>query len=140
MAIPARHGKSTLESTPRMAPQLKVINAGRADSGCGDCGERGSESAEAGISADQLAELAAISQQLETASPQEILEWATAKYADKFTMATAFGPEGMCLIHMLAEVAPQTPIFNLETGYQFRETLELREKVKLRYGITVEFK
>jgi phosphoadenosine phosphosulfate reductase len=55
-------------------------------------------------------------------------------------MATAFGPEGMTLIHMLAEIAPQTPIFNLDTGYQFAETLELRERVKQRYGIEVELK
>ena len=45
-------------------------------------------------------------------------------------MATAFGPEGMTIIHMLAEIAPETPIFNLDTGYQFKETLELRERVK----------
>ena len=55
----------------------------------------------------------------------------------RFTMATAFGPEGMILIHMLAEIAPDTPIFNLDTGYQFPETLELRERVVQRYGIEV---
>ena len=55
-------------------------------------------------------------------------------------MATAFGPEGMTLIHMLAEIAPETPLFNLDTGYQFPETLELRERVKQRYGIAVELK
>jgi phosphoadenosine phosphosulfate reductase len=55
-------------------------------------------------------------------------------------MATAFGPEGMVLIHLLADVARQTPIFNLDTGYQFRQTLELRERVRERYGINVELK
>ena len=55
-------------------------------------------------------------------------------------MATAFGPEGMVILHMLAEIAPDTPIFNLDTGYQFPETLELRERVKQRYGMEVEFK
>jgi phosphoadenosine phosphosulfate reductase len=55
-------------------------------------------------------------------------------------MATAFGPEGMVLIHMLAEIAPQTPIFNLDTGYQFQETLDLQRTVRERYGITVELK
>jgi phosphoadenosine phosphosulfate reductase len=77
---------------------------------------------------------------LETATPQEILRWAVGRFAPKFTMATAFGPEGMVIIHMLAEIAPETPIFNLDTGYQFAETLELRERVKDRYGIAVEFK
>ncbi|MDG2220172.1 MAG: phosphoadenosine phosphosulfate reductase family protein, partial [Rubripirellula sp.] len=87
-----------------------------------------------------LAELERESQQLESASPQQILSWAADRFAPKFTMATAFGPEGMTLIHMLSEVAPETPIFNLETGYQFAETLELRERVAKRYGIEVELK
>lgn len=87
-----------------------------------------------------LAELERESQKLESASPQQILSWAVDRFAPKFTMATAFGPEGMTLIHMLSEVAPETPIFNLETGYQFAETLELRERVAKRYGIKVEFK
>ena len=55
-------------------------------------------------------------------------------------MATAFGPEGMVLIHMLAESPPRRPIFNLDTGYQFPETLELRERVVRKYGIEVELK
>jgi len=87
-----------------------------------------------------LAELKQQSEQLESASPQEILQYAVERFAPRFTMATAFGPEGMTLIHMLAEIAPQTPIFNLDTGYQFAETLELRERVKQRYGIEVELK
>jgi phosphoadenosine phosphosulfate reductase len=87
-----------------------------------------------------LAELALESQKLETATPQEILRWAVNRFGKRFTMATAFGPEGMTIIHMLAEIAPETPIFNLDTGYQFKETLELRERVQERYGIEVELK
>lgn len=87
-----------------------------------------------------LAELARESERLETATPQEILRYAVDRFAPRFTMATAFGPEGMTLIHMLAEMAPDTPIFNLDTGYQFAETLELRETVKRRYGIEIELK
>ncbi|HCA50758.1 MAG TPA: phosphoadenylyl-sulfate reductase [Planctomycetaceae bacterium] len=85
-----------------------------------------------------LASLDAASQNLESAAPVEILQWAVENYAPNFAMATAFGPEGMTMIHMLSTFAPETPIFNLETGYQFQETLELREKVKQRYGIEVQ--
>jgi phosphoadenosine phosphosulfate reductase len=72
-------------------------------------------------------------------TPQEILRWATERFPNRLTMATAFGPEGCCLIHMLAEVDPDVRIFNLDTGYQFAETLELRERIKTRYGIEVEY-
>jgi phosphoadenosine phosphosulfate reductase len=39
---------------------------------------------------------------------------------------------------MLAEIEPNLRIFNLDTGYQFAETLELRERIKGRYGVEVE--
>jgi phosphoadenosine phosphosulfate reductase len=76
----------------------------------------------------------------DNSTPQEILRWTVARFAPKFTMATAFGPEGMVILHMLAEIAPETPVFNLDTGYQFPETLALRDRVKQRYGIEVELK
>jgi phosphoadenosine phosphosulfate reductase len=78
-------------------------------------------------------------QRLEGKPPEEVLRWAVDAFFPKLTMATAFGPEGNCIIHMLAEIEPRVRIFNLETGYQFKETLELRERIKERYGIEVEY-
>ncbi|WP_235033496.1 phosphoadenylyl-sulfate reductase [Rubripirellula obstinata] len=89
---------------------------------------------------DFLKELESESQKLESSTPQQILEYAVERFAPNFTMATAFGPEGMTIIHMLSTIAPETPIFNLDTGYQFQETLDLRERVKEKYGIEVEYK
>src|SRR6185503_1686429 len=84
-------------------------------------------------------QISAAAQELEGRSPQEILRWAVDTFYPKLTMATAFGPEGNCIIHMLAEIEPRVRIFNLETGYQFPETLELRERIKAKYGIEVEY-
>ena len=81
----------------------------------------------------------ALSRSLEGRTAWEILEWAAARFGDRLTMATAFGPEGCVLMHMLATVAPRTRVFNLDTGYQFAETLELRERIRDRYGIEVEW-
>jgi phosphoadenosine phosphosulfate reductase len=75
---------------------------------------------------------------LEGKTPQEILRWSVQKFFPRLTMATAFGAEGCCIIHMLAEIEPRVRIFNLDTGYQFPETLELRDRIKQRYGIEVE--
>jgi phosphoadenosine phosphosulfate reductase len=85
-----------------------------------------------------LAELAEASARLETAQPEEIIAWAAGRFAPYLTMATAFGPEGCAIIAMLADVAPDTHVFNLDTGYQFQETLDLRDKLAQRYGIEVE--
>jgi len=78
------------------------------------------------------------SRELEGKSPRAILEWAVEQFFPRLTMATAFGPEGNCIIHMLADIEPRVRIFNLETGYQFPETLTLRERIRSRYGIDVE--
>ena len=86
----------------------------------------------------KLAQLAKLGQQLEAASPQEIIRWAADEYGELLTMATAFGPEGMVIIHMIAELGKEIAIFNLETGYQFPETLAMVDRVKSRYGIQVE--
>jgi phosphoadenosine phosphosulfate reductase len=88
------------------------------------------------LSPDQLA---AAHRLLEGKPPQDVLRWAVKTFYPRLTMATAFGAEGCCLIHMLAEIEPRVRIFNLETGYQFPETLALREQIKARYGIEVEF-
>jgi len=110
-------------SKPTVAPQVRPV-----------------ENAMLEPTPDLLAELALKSEELETATPQDILRWTAERFAPRFTMATAFGPEGMVIMHMLAEIAPNTPVFNIDTGYQFKETLELRDKIKEQYGIDVELK
>ena len=84
------------------------------------------------------AELAEASERLALATPWEILEWATATFGSKLTMATAFGPEGCVLLHMLSKIGAKIHVFNLDTGYQFPETLRLRDQIAERYGIDVK--
>src|SRR5271165_924975 len=83
--------------------------------------------------------IAQANKELEGKSAADILRWGVERFYPRLTMGTAFGAEGNCIIHMLAEIQPKVRIFNLETGYQFTETLETRERIKERYGIEVEF-
>ena len=96
-----------------------------------------SSSTPSGRSLPTAEELAEVSLSLEGASPPEIIRWGVERFGDRLTMATAFGPEGLVIIHWLAQIAPGTFVFNLDTGYQFPETLELRERIARRYGIEV---
>ena len=86
-----------------------------------------------------LRELESANQQLEAASAEEVITWAAGRFGQKLTMGTAFGPEGMVILHMLSSIAPVTPVFNLDTGYQFPETLAMQQRVRERYGIQVTF-
>jgi len=83
-------------------------------------------------------EIAAASRELDGGTPYQILAWAVRRFHPKLLMATAFGPEGCCILHILSEIEPGVRVINLDTGYQFAETLELRERIRERYGIAVE--
>src|SRR5262245_60558511 len=76
-----------------------------------------------------LADLAEQSRRLESATPEEIIRFAVERYFPRLTMATAFGPEGCVILYYLSLIEPRTYIFNLDTGYQFAETLELRDRI-----------
>ena len=93
------------------------------------------ESRPVGGSAEVLEDLAHASRSLEALEPLQIIAWAVERYGQRLTMATAFGPEGCLIIHWLATIAPKTFVFNLDTGYQFNETLELRDRIARRYGV-----
>jgi phosphoadenosine phosphosulfate reductase len=84
-------------------------------------------------------ELQTINIKLLAASPQVVLRWAVEQFHPNLLMATAFGAEGCCIIHMLAEIQPTVTLINLETGYQFPETMALRERILSRYGMIVEY-
>jgi phosphoadenosine phosphosulfate reductase len=82
-------------------------------------------------------DLPAMTAEMEQWTPQQILQWAAETYGDRLTMATAFGAEGCAIVAMLSEMANDVYLFNLETGYQFPETLETRRQLMDKYGVTV---
>jgi phosphoadenosine phosphosulfate reductase len=76
---------------------------------------------------------------LGSATPEEVLRWAVAEFQPRLFMATAFGAEGCAIIHMLAGIDSSTKIINIDTGYQFPETLAVRDEIRRQYDIEVEF-
>ncbi|MEK7468368.1 MAG: phosphoadenylyl-sulfate reductase [Planctomycetota bacterium] len=75
---------------------------------------------------------------LEGKSPEDILDWATARFSPKLTMATAMGAEGCCIVAMLAKIGRPVRIFNLDTDYQFEETLDTKKRLEEKYGLQIE--
>jgi len=90
------------------------------------------------VEAPALDEWTEVNRRLSGATPYEIIQWAVDRFYPRLTMATAFGAEGCILLHVLAEIEPRVRVFNLDTGYQFPQTLELRDRLAERYGIEVE--
>src|SRR6266550_2387787 len=94
-----------------------------------------------GVISTSAEELRKLSEGFEKSPPEDILRWAVETYGSDLTMATAFGVEGCVLLAMLSEIphGRDVRVFNLETGYQFPETLKLRETIRERYGIEVDY-
>jgi phosphoadenosine phosphosulfate reductase len=80
--------------------------------------------------------LRAKSRELEGAPPEAILRFAFATWP-RSAISTAFGPEGCALIHMAVEIRPDVPVFTVDTGFLFRESVELRQRFLDRYHINL---
>lgn len=79
--------------------------------------------------------LNAIRDGFEGATPEAILRWGIETFAPDLALATGFGPEGVVLMHLVSQIAPETTIFYLDTDLLFEETYALRDELEARLGI-----
>lgn len=69
---------------------------------------------------------------------REVLKWTFDTFGSEAVISTGFGPSGVALIHMAAQVHPAIRPFYLDTDLLFSETYELRDKLEKRLGITFD--
>ena len=77
------------------------------------------------------------SEEFETKTPQEIIEWAVNRFAPSIVMSSSFQTQSMPLLHMASRILPDLPIFFLDTGYHFWETLMFREKLAEEWELNI---
>jgi phosphoadenylyl-sulfate reductase (thioredoxin) len=71
------------------------------------------------------------------ASPQEILTAAIGKeFKGRVAVLTSFGAESAAGLHMVSEIAPETPVLFLDTERHFDPTLQYRDRLTARLGLT----
>jgi len=58
------------------------------------------------------------------------------RIAGDVAVVSSFGAESVVLLHLIAQVAPDTPVLFLDTGKHFAETLAYRDEVVARLGLT----
>lgn len=85
-----------------------------------------------------FSELDSQTDSFESAKTEDILAWAWEKVGPRLAMSTAFGASGVVLIDIASRVIPQMPIFTIDTGYLFKETLELKDRINHKYNIEIE--
>src|SRR3989442_611177 len=70
-------------------------------------------------------------------TPLELMKWAAKFFGDKIALCSAFGPEGMVLLHLVSRLEPPIAVFTLDTGRLPHETHELMQRCEERYGISI---
>ena len=78
----------------------------------------------------------ALNERLRDATPQEILRAAVEQLGDNLALVSSFGAESAVLLHMVAQIKPDLPIMFLDTGMLFGQTLDYRQQLASKLGLT----
>jgi phosphoadenosine phosphosulfate reductase len=73
---------------------------------------------------------------LREASPQEVLKVALAEFPGRIALVSSFGAESAVLLHMLSQIDKDAPVLFLDTGHLFAQTLDYRQSLTKRLGLT----
>lgn len=83
-------------------------------------------------------ELGAWNKQFASLSPQERLHALFEKVGEEDVLVTSsFGSTSAILLHMLSKVRPGFPVYFVDTGYHFQETLKYRRLLARQLGLTL---
>ena len=75
---------------------------------------------------------------VEAMSAEQAIAWALEKFHPRIALASSFGAEDVVLIDLLLSQRHDVRIFTLDTGRLNEETHEVAERVRARYGVTIE--
>lgn len=78
------------------------------------------------------------SAEFESADLAEILRWCWETYGERAAIGTSFQGAGLVAMHTAYSHGFRFPVFTLDTGLLFPETLELKGKIESLLGITIE--
>ena len=78
-----------------------------------------------------------LNQELREASAETILRASFVReWPREITYVSSFGAESACMLALIADIDPATPVLFLETGKHFAQTLDYRDELIERLGLT----
>jgi phosphoadenosine phosphosulfate reductase len=84
------------------------------------------------------ARVAALAEEFERLSATEILRWAFSQFGSAAAIGTSFQGAGLVAIHHAVAAGIPLPVFTIDTGLLFPETLELKSRLEQYFGIVIE--
>ena len=74
----------------------------------------------------------------ETKTAEELIQWTIDQYGLKAGLACSFGMEDMVLIDIIAKAKGPMTIFTLDTGRLHEETYQIMDRVRSHYGLEIK--
>ena len=84
------------------------------------------------------AELQSLDNQFNSQSTEEILAWAWQRFGARAGIGTSFQGAGLVMIDIARRHNLPFPVFTLDTGLLFPETLELKRRLEEYFGFPIE--
>jgi phosphoadenosine phosphosulfate reductase len=81
-----------------------------------------------------LFEVMPLDRRFSEAPTEEILAWAWERFGKKAAIGTSFQGAGLVMMHLAKQHNLQFPVFTLDTGLLFPETLELKKRLEDFFG------
>ena len=75
---------------------------------------------------------------LAVAPLNEVLQWAYSAFGEKAAIGTSFQGAGLVMIHHALQAGIPLPVFTLDTGLLFPETLALKDRLETFWGIEIQ--
>jgi len=85
-----------------------------------------------------VAEIAPLDARLSQAPTEEVLGWAWNRFGRRAAIGTSFQGAGLVMMHLAKQHGLQFPVFTLDTGLLFPETIELKKRLEDFFGYEIE--
>jgi phosphoadenosine phosphosulfate reductase len=83
------------------------------------------------------ADVQALDQRFADSPTEEILAWAWQRFGTRASIGTSFQGAGLVMIHLAKQHQLAFPVFTLDTGLLFPETIELKKRLEDFFGFPI---
>jgi phosphoadenosine phosphosulfate reductase len=83
-------------------------------------------------------ETRALDEQFARQPTEEILQWAWNRFGTRAAIGTSFQGAGLVMMHLAQQNGIRFPVFTLDTGLLFKETIELKQRLENFFGFQIE--
>jgi phosphoadenosine phosphosulfate reductase len=85
-----------------------------------------------------VAELKSLNDRFSSTPTGSVLAWAWERFGVRASIGTSFQGAGLVMIHLVRQAGLNFPIFTIDTGLLFPETVALKRRLEDFYGCSIE--